>query len=126
MKQRRGLFFKKFDQINLKSVESKVDFINLHGGSRSSTPYGPQETVSETGLLRRKKQQLRTYFKSVIDEILPAKRIYIAGPAEAKIGLQKEIEQMKNLSFGSMVVESADSMTENQFKAKVKQFFSDL
>ncbi|MEP1096590.1 MAG: hypothetical protein ABJG78_15850 [Cyclobacteriaceae bacterium] len=119
------IVYKKYKQINLKSVGSVVEPYHLRGGSRSSTPWGPQETVSETGLLRRKKQQLRTYFRRVIQELLPAKRVYIMGPAEAKIGLQKELEQMKSLSFKSMVVETADSMTQNQFKAKVKEFFAE-
>lgn len=117
--------YKKYKQVNLKSIGSIVEPYHLRGGSGSSTPYGPQETVSETGLLRRKKQQLKKYFTRVIEEMLPARRVYIMGPAEAKIGLKKEIEEMKSLPFQSVVVETADSMTQNQFKAKVKEFFAE-
>ncbi len=117
------IVYRKFKQTNLKSVGSKVDTYHLRGGSGSSTPYGSQDTVSETGLLRRRKQQTRQFFQRVISEMLPARRIYITGPAEAKIGLKKEISSIKNLSLKSMVVESADRMTPNQFKAKVKDFF---
>lgn len=117
------IVYKKFEQTILKAIGSEVETYHLRGGSRTSTPYGPQDTVSETGLLRRKKQQLRQFYKRVINELLPAKRIYITGPAEAKIGLEKELASITNLTLKMLVVETADRMTENQFKAKVRDFF---
>ncbi|MEO9485224.1 MAG: hypothetical protein ABJG47_17325 [Ekhidna sp.] len=111
------------NHVSLKAVGSEVETYHLHGGSGSSTPYGPQEAISETTLNRRKEQQLKNYYHLVIEELLPAKRLYISGPAEAKIALEKEIAQRKNLPLKSVVVEPADSMTKNQFKAKVKDFF---
>ncbi len=112
--------------VNLKAIDSDVETYHLHGGSGSSTPYGPQDAVSEPALNRRKNQQLKNYFQRVIDEVLPADRLYITGPAEAKIGLEKEISQLKDLSIQSLTIEPADSMTKNQFKAKVKDFFATM
>ena len=107
----------------LKTIRSEVEAYHLHGGSGSSTPYGPQDVVSETALNRRKDQQLRNYFQLVISEILPAKRLFITGPAGAKTGLHKELNLMKDHTFESITTESSDSMTENQFKALVREFF---
>ncbi|MEO9870600.1 hypothetical protein [Ekhidna sp.] len=117
------IVYQRFGQINMKIISSNVETYHLHGGSGSSTPYGPQDAVSETALYRRKDHQLKNYFQKVIEELLPVKRLYVTGPAEAKIGLEKEISKMKNLSVRSVVLEAADSMTKNQFKAMVKDHF---
>ncbi len=119
------IVFRKYNKTNLKAIGSDVETYHLRGGSRSSTPYGPQETVSETRLLRRKNQQLKNYYRRVLGELLPVSRVYLTGPAEAKVGLEKEILELKDLSLKTLRVETLDSMTKNQFKAKVRAFFDD-
>ena len=110
-------------QIIAKRITSNVEQYHVGGGSGSATPYGPQDAVSETGQLRRKKQQLKRFFQKVIKELKPAMRIYIIGPAKAKEGLRKELSETNDVSFQSLVVESADSMTQNQLKARIKSYF---
>ncbi len=111
-------------QVQMKSIDSEVEDFHLHGGyGTTETPYRSQDTVSETGLLRRKKGQMKTYLQHVLKEILPVDRLYIMGPAQTKVRLEKAITESKNLTLQSVVVEAADKMTQNQFKAKVNEFF---
>lgn len=110
--------------IKLKRLYSEVESYHVTGGAGSSTPYGPQDAVSETGYLRRKKQQLKRYFKLVIQELESARRIYVLGPAEAKEGLVKDLVASKEVVYERLNVETADSMTDNQLKARVSKFFS--
>lgn len=124
--EREAWIVYKDDEIKLKKIGSEVEPFRVHGGSGSSTPYGPQDTVSETKFMRRKKQQLKQYFVHLIDELKPVDRLYIAGPAEAKIGLESEIAGMSHDKINVVAVDTTDIMTENQWKAMVREFFGNL
>ena len=113
-------------QIKIKRIVSNVETYHPRGGSRSKTPYGPQEVISESGYLSRKKQQLLRYFHKVIEKIESYGRIYILGPAEAKDGLRKEILKTKQPNFTQLTVETTDRMTDNQLKAKVRSHFKGM
>ena len=105
-------------------VQSNVEgHIRLSGGSRSRTPYGPQDVASESKMEERRKHQLRRYYQEIIRAISDAKKILIFGPGEAKIELEKEIKKSKQLSSKITGIEPADKMTERQITAKVKKFF---
>ena len=106
-------------------IESDFEgHFRLSGGSRSPTPYGPQETSSETKQKERRKHQLHRYYQDIIRAVQDAKRIWIFGPGEAKIELEKEIRRSKELSEKLVGVEAADKMTQNQIAAKVRKFFA--
>jgi hypothetical protein len=94
------------------------------GGSRSRTPYGPQDVASEAKMDEKYGHQLRRFYDRVIDSIQDTGHIYIFGPGEAKIEFRKRIEESKELAKRLAAVETADKMTENQIVAKVKQFFA--
>lgn len=111
------------DQELLQKIESRVEHFHIHGGSRSSTPYGPQDAVSDSKLMYRKKQQMKNYFKRIMAEIKDASSIAIFGPAEAKNSLAKELEQDSVLSKMVYAVQTADSMTEKQKVALIKDFY---
>ena len=93
------------------------------GGGRSSTPYGPQDVVSESKWEGRYKHHFDRYYSDVIDFIRDADAIYIFGPASAKEELKKAIEKDKNLATRIVGVEPADKMTKNQIVAKVRKYF---
>ena len=101
-------------------VEGRV---RLSGGSRSRTPYGPQEVASEKKIDERRKHGLRRYYQEIIGAIDDAEKILIFGPGEAKIELEKEIGKSKALTAKIVGVEPADKMTEKQIAAKVRKFF---
>lgn len=112
-------------QEKISKIESQVEsHIKTLGGSRGATPYGPQEVATERKLTERRKQHLHKYYQKVIDEIKDAQRIYIFGPGNAKLELEKEIKKSKQLAPKIAAVEVADKMTEGQMAAKVREFFA--
>ena len=90
----------------------------LEGGSRKD---GLQTTETIQG--RKFDMQLTKYFDDVIADIRDAEMIQIFGPGEAKDGLLKRMEN-ENLKKRIVEIDSADSMTDNQVVAKVREYFS--
>lgn len=112
------------DQVTISNIASNVDgHIRLSGGSRASTPYGPQEGPSEGRREERRRQKLRQYYKKIIRIISDAEETFIFGPGEAKTELTKEMKKSKDLSSRIVGTETTDKMTEPQIKARVKEFF---
>ena len=73
---------------------------------------------------RRIDVQLGRYYGEVIDAIRQADAIVIFGAGEAKGEFQKKLER-QGLAERIVAVETADSMTEGQIAAKVRQYFFD-
>jgi len=106
------------------TIESGVEHFHLHGGAKTSTPYGAQMTSSNEGkLLERKKHQMSTFFNTIISKLNGASEIAIFGPAETKVGLKKALESHPALKDKRVTVEAADSMTHNQVRALVRNHF---
>ena len=97
--------------------------VRLSGGSRSKSPYGPQDVSSEKKVDEKRKHRLQDYYQEVAQNITKADKFLIIGPGEAKGELKKEIEKSKNLAPKISGVEPADKMTERQLVAKAKKYF---
>lgn len=108
----------------VEELQSTVEDFHPGGGATSKTPWGPQDSMKEKKYLERKKQQLQRYFQAIIQKLQAGDDLYIFGPAEAKLGLKKAIENHKHLPLNLLAVEAADQMTPNQKIAQVKAFFS--
>jgi hypothetical protein len=111
------------DQWNLVTVASHLDVGNVKGGAGTSTPFSAQDAVSESKMLARKKLQLRAYFDRIIDELEGVDEILVMGPAETKIRFEEALNTDPKLKYRITMVQTEDSMTENQIKAKVREFF---
>ncbi len=110
----------------IKHIESDIEWGVAKGGSRSKTPWGPQGGISESAHEARRKHEEKQYFEALIREIDPATDdVFIFGPAEAKLGLKHSIESIKNFHPEIVSVQSADSMTQNQIVARVRDFFAE-
>ena len=106
------------------TVDSRVERGGrLSGGSRSKTPWGPQEKSSEQKKLERQKLQLQRYYDRILDKIRDTQSVFIMGPGEAKGELQKRIESRKTFLKTSVTVESADKMTKRQVVARAKALY---
>ncbi len=112
------------DEADIERLDSEVEHFNVHGGSGSSTPWGPQDATSDHKILERKKHQLHNYYQRIIERVKAAEQLYIFGPAEAKNGLQKELAKLSSMHEKVMAVDTADSMTENQMKAYVRNYYN--
>lgn len=106
----------------IKKIESNIEHFHVHGGSRSKIAYGPQDNVSESKLLARKRQQQSDFFSEVIKKVDPHDAIVVFGPAEAKVGLKKAFLNHSSFKKKNISVESTDNMTENQMKAWVSDY----
>lgn len=111
-------------QQHIMQIDSEVErHVRVKGGSRTSTPYGPQDVVSEKKREEKYKRQLRDYYQEVIGAIQDARKIFIFGPGEAKIELETEMEKKKGLWDKIVGIEPADEMTDPQILAQVKEFY---
>ncbi|WP_323789537.1 hypothetical protein [Psychroserpens sp.] len=106
------------------TVLSNVDHFKPHGGSGTKLKGGPQNVVQDSKYLEREKHQLKQYYNAIATEVKDTDALVIYGPADTNKKLSKELyENHKSLSHKIKDVIKADSMTENQVKALVRDFF---
>jgi stalled ribosome rescue protein Dom34 len=111
------------EEEEVKLIESNVEkHVRSSGGSRSKTPYGPEDVVAEDNRERRFTGHLNKYYDEVISSIHDAEAVLIFGPGEAKNELKKHIKS-KELQGRIVRVETVDKMTDHQIAAKVRQYF---
>ena len=112
---------------NYLCIESNVEgHFRLSGGSRSASPYGPQDVASEHKIEERRRHHLHNFYQNIIEEIKNAKRLFIFGPGEAKKELQNEMKKIKAKMPRILKAEAADKMTERQIVVKVRKFYDSL
>jgi len=112
------------DGTTSETIESDVEkHVRGAGGSRSSTPYGPQDIAAGDRVDRKYRGHLDQYYEKVAHAVRDAESIYIMGPGEAKTELKKHLEKSKRTPPVRIAVETADKMTEAQITAKVREHF---
>ena len=80
--------------------------------------------VQDSKYLEREKHQLKLFFKELATTINDADVIVIFGPGDTNAKFFRELnENYKTLALKVKSVKKADSMTENQLKAMVADFF---
>ena len=109
---------------NIMRLESGIDHFNVKGGSRAKTPYGPQQVVSESKMLEKKKHQFKDFFENIGKLIHGSEEIAVFGPASTKNEFANWAEESHEYRGKVVGVNTADSMTENQMKALVRDFYS--
>ncbi|MCH9660149.1 MAG: hypothetical protein K0U54_04470 [Bacteroidetes bacterium] len=106
-------------------IESNVEDYHVGGGSGTRFKGGPQDVVQDSKYLEREKKQLKDYFKIVIQELMGEDSILIFGPAETGQKLQKLLfQEFPEIEGKVESLSKADSMTVNQMKAWVRDFYS--
>ncbi|MBC8757047.1 hypothetical protein H2O64_20410 [Kordia sp. YSTF-M3] len=112
------------EQETLQTILSKIENFHPHGGSGTRLKGGPQDVVQDRKYLEREKHQMKNYFKEIAAEIKDTEALAIFGPAGTNEKFSKELqENHKDLSTKIKGIKKADSMTDNQVKALVKDFF---
>ncbi len=124
-KEKAHLVTLRNEDVEFNTINSDIEFFHPKGGSRSKTRWGPQDVVQDSKYLEREKHQLKLYFKELAKTMENAEAIAIFGPADTNAKFYKELsENYKTLALKVKTVEKADSMTENQVKALVRDFFN--
>lgn len=113
-------------QTSMKTLESGLEFYNPRGGSRSKTRWGPQQVVHDSKYTERENHQLRTYFDNLAKALKASDAIVLYGPAGTNAQFKKRLDR-ENPELASRVLDvlTADSMTEAQVKALVRDYFED-
>jgi hypothetical protein len=118
----------KKNEVELSVISSEIDHqLRIEGEGADKTRFGAQNhSNNEHRNENRHQEQVKKYIKSVYEEIKNADAIFIIGPAEAKKELVKYYTENNKSDNNIVGVEASDKLTENQLKAKFKEFFSEL
>lgn len=112
------------NNVTTKKIPSNMEkHVRASGGSRSSTPYGPQGIIAEDRIDRKYKHHLDRYYEDVTKALRGIESLLVMGPGEAKGELKKHLQKPGHATIPDIMIESADKMTENQIIAKVKHHF---
>lgn len=112
------------DSENFRTINSSIEEFNPKGGSGTRFKGGPQDVVQDSKYTEREKQQQKRYFKSIMDSISSSDQIVIFGPAEMGEKLYSELSESNSTLYSKVrEVKSADSMTDNQVKAWVRDYY---
>ncbi len=111
----------------LETIHSNVEFFNLKGSSGSRVKWGGTQDIShESTYLEKEKHQLKAYFNQLAGAIMDADAIAVFGPSDTNEKFKAALmADHKALAAKLKNVEKADSMTENQVKALIRDYFRD-
>lgn len=84
---------------------------------------GSRHVNNEKKFEERKKHQVDSFLKNVVEQIKQDDELYVFGPAEIKLKLKTVLENNNQLLPKLKSIETSDSMTLNQVVAKVKNFY---
>ena len=108
----------------LKIVDSSIESQErTPGEDKWFTRFGNQFLNFERRKKNRKSHEVKKYLTNVISEVKDAEEVVLFGPAGMKKELEKVIHDDNKLSFNLRGVETADSMTDNQMVAWVKNYY---
>lgn len=109
---------------DLQTLVSEVEEFNPIGGSGSRTKGGPQDVVQDSKFTEREKHQLQRFFKQLAQKVQATDRLVLFGPGQTAKQLAQTLrDDFPGLAEGLQAVEKADSMTDNQVKAWVRDYF---
>lgn len=113
------------DTETFQTINSSIEEFRPKGGSGTRLKGGPQDVVQDSRYTEREKQQEKRYFKSIIDVIEDSDSIVIFGPADMGKKLYSEISESNPTLYKKISeVAPADSMTDNQVKAWIRNYFN--
>lgn len=108
----------------IKTIKSEIEDFHPSGGYGLGYRGSPQDALPEDKYMEREKHQLKSYFKAIISEIQDADAIVVFGPAQTGVKFKNESEKhFKDINAKIKGVHIADSMSINQIKAWVKEFY---
>lgn len=101
----------------LSNIEKRIRY---SGASQSRDLLAPHDATTEDGRDRRFEERLKHYYDEVISYLRDADEVFIMGPGEARLELQKQMLE-QGLYKVSITVQPADKMTDEQVVAAVRR-----
>jgi precorrin-4 methylase len=127
MKKKIGLWIDNREAIIVKLTEKGEQITRIKSGTEKQIRFAGgsrKDGLQTTEAIRGNKldMQLGKYFDDIIAHIRDAELIQIFGPGETK---GEFVKRLKNSDLKEYIaeIETADSMTENQIVAKVREYF---
>jgi len=113
------------DSTNVRTILSDIETRERFAGETSQAGrFGGQAVEPERTKAQRIEHEIKDFLKSVTETLSYTSPVVLFGPADMKKKLYKELLQHAVLKNNVKGVEIADSMTENQMVAWVKDYFS--
>lgn len=107
------------------TIYSNVETYRPKGGSGTKFKGGPQDVVQDSKYLEREKHQLREYFKTLAEMVKGTEELALFGPADTAQKFRATLEKSYQLLASKVkTVTKVDSMTDNQIKALVRDFYN--
>jgi stalled ribosome rescue protein Dom34 len=106
------------------TIKSEIEDFHPSGGFGLGYRGSPQDALPEDKYLEREIHQMKAYFKKIVSEIQDADAIVLFGPAQTGYKFKNELEEhFKDINAKVIGIHKTDSMTKNQIKAWVKDYF---
>lgn len=113
-------------EASMEDIQNDLNLYERERGYHSGRPWGQQVVSTEVNEENRRNNQMKRFFRLIFDKIKDSSSIYIFGPSEAKIGLEKEIKDHHNQYMKIIGIGSADVMTKNQMVKRVREVFKKI
>jgi hypothetical protein len=110
------------------TFESEIETrTRIPGEGKPFSRLGNILAETSSRITNRRKQQMHQYFNKIIHSLDDeTKALYLFGPSNAKIQLEKELKKNPIFLHKPVIIESADKMTERQMIAQVKSHFEKI
>ena len=113
-----------YGQASAHHVPSEIVHQAVKGGSRSKSPWGPQFSPPDKNVLERDKHAESRFYEQIIKNIhADTDGIVIFGPAEAKFGLKKAINDIKHYKPQLRDVLTSDYLSQNEIVVLIRNYF---
>lgn len=115
------------DAIHSKTIYSDIETrIRIKGEKKQFGRFGDQFLVDEKGKENRVKVYTQKYLLRIAKELSKADQIFLFGPAQMKIKLEKLILDVPELANKLKETRTSENMTHNQKLAYVKEFYKNV
>ncbi|MFP5470695.1 MAG: hypothetical protein ACLGGV_03800 [Bacteroidia bacterium] len=111
------------NEVKAKTIESGIELVREDGEGKQFGRFGNQFIDFEREKESKHKKEVKDFLSEVLSELKATKDLVIFGPAHMKKELHKKIKADKSKTDLYVAVETADSMTDKQTIAWVKDFF---
>ena len=110
--------------IHSKTIYSDIETrIRTEGETKQFGRFGDQYLVDEKGKENRVNEYTQRYLKRVLKELSKADEIFLFGPAQMKLKMEKAISVIPELAVKLKDTKTSENMTHNQKLAYVKDFY---
>lgn len=112
-------------QTTMNTIHSEIDTRRRDDGEGNPVGrFGEQYIEPEQNKENREAEQSKSFFQTITDAISNADKLVIFGPAQMKTEFKKHLDGLSGFKPAITGVESADSMTDNQVAAWVRDYFA--